>query len=58
MLFWEWLRQVVADIHLNIYLLDVKVFRYYEIVDVMVPYLNMLCFGMINEILDEVYCAL
>ena len=58
MLIWAWLRQAIDDVHLDVDLLDFEFHLYYELPDVMKPYLNMFRLRVIIWISDEVYCAL
>ena len=58
MLFWEWLRKEISDVHLSADLPDFEFLLCYELPDMMKPYLNMFCLRVIDWISNEVYCAL
>ena len=58
MLFWEWLRQGISDVHLGVDLPNFELLLCYELLDVMKPYLNKFHLRVINWILNKVYCAL
>ena len=55
---WERFRQAVDDVHLCIYLLDFKFFVGDELLDAMIPYLNMFRLCVIDRIPYAVDCAM
>ena len=57
-MFQECLRQSIDDVHLSVNLPDFEFLFCYELLDVMISHLNMLCLRMTDMIIYEVDHAL
>ena len=58
MLIWEWLRLAIDNVYLSVDLTNFELLLCYELLDMMIPHLNMFRLRMVDKIPNEVYCTM